>query len=85
MQKQEPSIEVKTNTKKLGFLKTLIPALSSDRAYASLRIPDTKSICAFSEDQRSLIVVSLDGNYYDAIIPKQSGQINDFETKSLFA
>lgn len=51
----------------------MIPSLSSDRAYASFRIPDTRSICAFSEDGRSLIVVSQEGNYYDAPIPKTSG------------
>lgn len=69
--------------KKLGFLKKIIPAFSSDRAYASVRIPETRSICAFSEDSKSLIVVSQEGNYYDALIPKQPGQINDFDTKSL--
>jgi hypothetical protein len=69
--------------KKLGFLKKIIPAFSSDRAYASLRVPETRSICAFSEDSKSLIVVSAEGNYYDAPIPKQPGQINDFEAKPL--
>ena len=69
--------------KKLGFLKKIIPAFSSDRAYASVRIPETRSICAFSEDSKSLIIVSQEGNYYDALIPKQPGTINDYDQKSL--
>lgn len=72
-----------TCSKKLGFLKKIIPAFSSDRAYASVRIPEARSICAFSEDSKSLIVVSQEGNYYDALIPKQPGQINDFDSKTL--
>ena len=69
--------------KKLGFFKKIIPALSSEKAFATLRIPETRAICAFSEDSRSLVIVSPEGNYYDAPIPKQTGQINDYDTKSL--
>ena len=69
--------------KKLGFLKKIIPAFSSDRAYASLRVPEPRSICAFSEDSKSIVVVTQEGNYYDAPIPKTPGQINDFEQRNL--
>jgi len=71
------------NQKKLGFLKKIIPGGTQDRAYASLRLPEPRSICAFSEDSKSLIVVTHDGNYYDAPIPKQPGEIEHYETKSL--
>lgn len=68
---------------KLGFFKKIIPSLSSEKAFATLKVPETRAICAFSEDSKSLIVVSQEGNYYDAPIPKTTGQINDYDIKSL--
>ena len=58
---------------RLSFMKKILPKyFDSEFSYAQFRIPDNRSLCAFSNDD-SLIVVTLDGNYYLAEMPSKSG------------
>ena len=48
--------------------------INSEWSFAKMTIPDSKAICAFGEDGKTLIVVTHDGNYYEATIPESKGE-----------
>ena len=65
-----------------GFEKNYF---NSEWSYAQFRINDLKSICAFGPDN-TLIVVSSDGNYYQASFdPKTGGECMKIQEKNIFA
>lgn len=55
----------------------------SEWSFAQFRVQDSKALCAFSDDGSNLIVVTTDGNYYIAEIPKKGGDCVKKEQKSL--
>ena len=64
-----------------GFEKNYF---NSEWSYAQFRINDLKSICAFGPDN-SLIVVSSEGNYYQASFdPKTGGECMKIQEKNIF-
>ncbi|MCQ2818257.1 MAG: hypothetical protein MJ252_13400 [archaeon] len=64
-----------------GFEKNYF---NSEWSYAQFRINDLKSICAFGPDN-SLIVVSSEGNYYQATFdPKIGGECMKTQEKNIF-
>ncbi len=54
--------------------KILGKYFDSEWSFAQLKVPEHKSLCAFSEDCSNLIVVTADGYYYLAEIPKKKGE-----------
>lgn len=65
-------------------MKKLLPKyFDSEWSFAQFRIPDSKALCAFSEDGSTLIAVTTDGSYYLADIPKKGGDCVQREKKSL--
>lgn len=65
-------------------MKKLLPKyFDGEWSYAQFRIPDSKALCAFSEDGMTLIAVTTDGMYYLADIPKKKGDCIQREKKSL--
>jgi len=56
------------------MFKKLVPYFGNQWSYATFKISDSKAFCAFGDDGWTLIVVTIDGNYYEAEIPKQKGQ-----------
>ena len=56
---------------------------NSEWSYAQFKISDSKALCAFGDDSNTLIVVSNDGNYYEAEIPKSKGDCVQREKHSL--
>jgi len=60
---------------RLSFMKKLLPKyFDGEWSYAQFKIPDSKALCAFSEDSSTLIAVTTDGSYYLAEIPKKKGE-----------
>lgn len=69
---------------RLSFMKKLLPKyFDGEWSYAQFRIQDSKALCAFSDDGNTLIVVSTDGQYYLADIPRKKGDCIKKEQKSL--
>lgn len=65
-------------------MKKLLPKyFDSEWSFAQMRVQDSRALCAFSDDGSTLIVVSTDGNYYLADIPKKGGECVKRETNSL--
>ena len=74
------------NKSRFGILGKLLPGssyINSEWSYAKFAIQDSKSVCAFSDDSKSLIVVSYDGNYYEVDI--QKGDCKEKRKESLLA
>ena len=69
---------------RLSFMKKLLPKyFDSEWSFAQFRVQDSKALCAFSDEGDTLIVVTTDGNYYLAEIPKKGGDCVKKEMKSL--
>jgi hypothetical protein len=55
-------------------MKKILPKyFDGEWSYAQFRVPDSKALCAFSDDGSTLIAVTTDGYYYLAEIPKKKG------------
>eukprot|EP01100_Stratorugosa_tubuloviscum_P001533 TRINITY_DN1341_c2_g1_i1.p1 TRINITY_DN1341_c2_g1~~TRINITY_DN1341_c2_g1_i1.p1 ORF type:complete len:348 (+),score=142.50 TRINITY_DN1341_c2_g1_i1:75-1118(+) len=49
----------------LFFMKDLLPSYwSSEWSFAQFRIPETRSLCTFSNDKNSVIVININGDFY---------------------
>jgi hypothetical protein len=69
---------------RLSFMKKILPKyFDSEWSYAQFRVPDSKALCAFSEDGSTLIAVTTDGSYYLAEIPKKKGDCIQKDKKNL--
>jgi hypothetical protein len=65
-------------------MKKILPKyFDSEWSYAQFRVPDSKALCAFSDDGTTLIAVTTDGSYYLAEIPKKKGDCIQKEKKTL--
>ena len=65
-------------------MKKLLPKyFDGEWSYAQFRISDSKALCAFSDDAKTLIVVTTDGNYYLADIPPKGGDCVKKDMKNL--
>ena len=65
-------------------MKKILPKyFDSEWSFAQFRIPDSKALCAFSEDGSTLIAVTTDGSYYTAEIPKKKGDCQITDKKNL--
>lgn len=67
---------------RLSFMKKILPKyFDGEWSYAQFRIQDSKALCAFTEDAKTLIVVTTDGHYYLAEIPAKGGDCKIREQK----
>jgi hypothetical protein len=65
-------------------MKKILPKyFDSEWSFAQFRVPDSKALCAFSEDGSTLIAVTTDGSYYLADIPKKGGDCVVRDKKNL--
>jgi WD40 repeat protein len=72
---------------KLNFMSGIVPFFNSEWSYGKFKIPsDDNSLhqtCAFDKDGNHLIVVSSQGTYYLAEIPKTKGNCKLLEKRNL--
>ncbi len=65
-------------------MKKILPKyFDGEWSYAQFKIPDSKALCAFSDDGTTLIAVTTDGSYYLAEIPKKKGECIQKDRKVL--
>lgn len=74
---------------KFSFIKGIFPKyFDSEWSFARFKIPGDdnsgKYTCAFNSDGTHIIVVSSEGNYYLAQIPKTRGNCKIVDKKLLF-
>mmetsp|Transcript_5515 Transcript_5515/g.8653 ORF Transcript_5515/g.8653 Transcript_5515/m.8653 type:complete len:127 (-) Transcript_5515:24-404(-) len=84
----DPQEKVENKKSKLNFIKGILPKyFDSEWSYARFKVPgddnQSRMICGFSGDSNHLIVVSSEGKYFKATIPKSNGNCKIVETKSL--
>jgi len=72
---KENEPDVADNTKSaFGVLKGVLPKyFSSEWSIAQFRVPDVRTIVAFTCDETSIIVVSADGTFYKASFDSHNG------------
>ena len=64
-------------------MKKVLPKyFDGEWSYAQFRIQDSRALCAFGDDG-TLIIVTTDGNYYLAEIPKKGGDCVKKDYKEL--
>jgi len=76
----------RNNRSRWGFIRGIVPYFDSEWSYGKFKVPgdsNQKCKCAFSQDSQHLIVVSNDGKYYKAMIPKSNGNCKVVETHNL--
>jgi len=88
-QKEEPKTDdadAKNPKSMFSFMKKILPKyFDSEWSFAQFRVPDSKTICAFGQDN-SLIVISTEGNYYLAELDvKNGGECKKKAEKNVFA
>ena len=70
---------------KLNFIKGILPYFDSEWSYGRFKVPgdnsNLKCTCAFTQDSSHLIVVTNEGTYFKAQIPKSNGNCKIVETK----
>jgi len=77
-----------TNKKsKLNFMSGIVPFFSSEWSFGRFKTPNednsTHQTCAFDKEGNHLIVVSSQGTYYLAEIPKSKGNCKIVDQKNL--
>ena len=73
---------------KLNFIKGILPRyFDSEWSYGRFKVPNddnsTHQTCAFDKSGKHLIVISSEGTYYLAQIPKAKGNCKIIDKKSL--
>ncbi len=63
-----------------------IPILKGELSFAQIRIPDKKSKIAFStEDNNTVVIITLNGNYYKAAFdPIKGGEYKEVKAQKFF-
>lgn len=69
---------------RMGFFGSIVPYFGSEWSLGKLKIPDfnanMRCVCAFTQDSQHLLVVTSNGKYYKAVIPKTKGNCKIVET-----
>lgn len=87
-EEQEDEARPENKKSKFSFIKGISKYFDSEWSFARFKIPGEDSsgryTCAFNSDGTHIIVVSSEGNYYLAQIPKTKGNCKIVDKKSLF-
>mmetsp|Transcript_47347 Transcript_47347/g.34642 ORF Transcript_47347/g.34642 Transcript_47347/m.34642 type:complete len:86 (+) Transcript_47347:1-258(+) len=84
MEQQNDGKKPKNPKHVFSFMKKLLPKyFDGEWSYAQFRIQDSKALCAFTDDAKTLIVVTTDGNFYMASIPPKGGDCVQLDKRSL--